>query len=114
MNHVNGNEIHNFFYIYGIQETEENFKKPEKVIENRESIIYRKLLYIIDNCQIVEEHSSGITIEIDILEHSKLLDNLANKFCTKKISTRKVKKKVRHTSFIGNLFLTLKIYNGYR
>ena len=40
MNHVNGNEIHNFFYIYGIQETEENFKKPEKVIENRESIIY--------------------------------------------------------------------------
>ena len=39
------------------------------MIENREFIIYRKLLYIIDNCPIVEEDSSGITIEIDILEH---------------------------------------------
>ena len=50
MNHVNRNKIHNYFYIYGIQETEEKFKKLEEVIENREFIIYRKLLYIIDNC----------------------------------------------------------------
>ena len=84
------------------------------MIENRESIIYRKLLYIIDNCQIVEEHSSGITIEIDILEHRKLLDDLVNKFFTKKIRTRKVQKKVGHAYFIGNLFLILKIYNGFR
>ena len=69
MNHVNRNKFHNYFYIYSIQETEENFKKLEEVIENREFIIYRKLLYIIDNCPIVEEDSSGITIEIDILEH---------------------------------------------
>ena len=114
MNHVNRNKIHNYFYICGIQETEENFKKLEEVIENREFIIYRKLLYIIDNCRIVEEESSGITIEIDILEHCKLLDDLANKFFTKKISARKVQKKVGHTYFIGNLFLTLKIYNGFR
>ena len=60
--------------------------------ENREFIIYRKLLYIIDNCQIFEEDSSRIAIEIDILEHRKLLDDLANKFFTKKISTRKVQK----------------------
>ena len=50
MNHVNRNKIHNYFYIYGIRETEEKFKKLEEVIENREFIIYRKLLYIIDNC----------------------------------------------------------------
>ena len=93
MNHVNRNKTHNYFYIYGIQETEEKFKKLEEVIENREFIIYLKLLYITDNCQIVGEDSSEITIEIDILEHRKLLDDLANKFFTKKISTRKVQKK---------------------
>ena len=114
MNHVNRNKIHNYFYIYGVQETEENFKKLEEVIENREFIIYQKLLHIIDNCRIVEEDSSGITIEIDIFEHRKLLDDLANKFFTKRISTRKVQKKVGHAYFIGNLFLALNINNGFR
>ena len=114
MNHVNRNKTHNYFYIYGIQETEEKFKKLEEVIENREFIIYLKLIYITDNCQIVGEDSSEITIEIDILEHRKLLDDLANKFFTKKISTRKVQKKVGRAYFIGNPFLTLKIYKGFR
>ena len=114
MNHVNRNKIHNYFYIYGIQETEENWKKLEEVIENREFIIYRKLLYIIDNCRIFQEDLNGITIEIDVLEHCKLLDDLANKFFTKKISTRKVQKKVWRAYFIGNPFLTLKFYNGFR
>ena len=84
------------------------------MIENRELIIYQKLWYIIDNCRIVEEDSSGITIEIDILEHCQLLDDLANKFFTKKIRTRKVEKEVGHAYFIGNPFLTVKIYNGFR
>ena len=114
MNHVNRNKIHNYFYIYGIQETEEKFKKLEEVIENREFIIYRKLLYIIDNCQIFEEDSSGIAVEIDILEHRKLLDDLANKFLQKNLAQEKSKKKVGRAYFIGNPFLTLKIYNGFR
>ena len=97
-----------------VSKKQENFKKLEEVIENREFIMYWKLLYIIDNCWIVEEDSSGITIEIDILEHRKLLDDLANKFFTKRINTRKVQKKVGCSYFIGNLFLTLKIYNGLR
>ena len=105
MNHVNRNKTHNYFYIYGIQETKEkNFKKLEEMIENREFIIYEKLLYIIDNCQIVEEDSSGITIEIDILEHRKLLDDLANKFFTKKISTRKVQKMLGTFSLLETPF----------
>ena len=49
MNHVNRNKIFNYFYMYGIRETEENFKKLDEVIEDREFIIYRKLLYIIDD-----------------------------------------------------------------
>ena len=68
MNHVKRNKIHNYLNIYDIQETEENLLKLEEVIENREFIIYQKLLYIIDNCRIVEEDSSRNTIEIDILE----------------------------------------------
>ena len=112
MNHVNRNKIHNYFYIYVIQETEENFKN---LIENREFKIYWKFLYITDNCWIVEEDSSGITIEIDILEHRKLLDDLAsNFFSKKKISTRKVQKNVGHAYLIGNPFLILKTYNGFR
>ena len=97
-----------------VSKKQENFKKLEEVIENREFIIYWKLLYIIDNCWIVEEDSSGITIEIDILEHRKVLDDLADKFFTKKISTRKVEKKVACGYFIGNPFFTIKIYNGFR
>ena len=100
--------------MYGIQETEENFKNLKEMIENREFVIYQKLLYIIDNCWIAEEDWSGITLEIDILEQRKLLDDLANKFFTKKISTRKVEKKVGRTYFIGKPFLTLKIYNKIR
>ena len=50
MNHVNTNQINNYICMYGIQNTEENFLKNEKVIEERKFIIYHKVLYIIDNC----------------------------------------------------------------
>ena len=42
------------------------------MIEERNFIIYRKILYMINNCQIIEEDSTGITAEIDLLEHRKL------------------------------------------
>ena len=48
----------------------------EEVIEERKFIIYRKILYMIDNFRIVDEDSSGITTEIDLLQHCKLLDDL--------------------------------------
>ena len=47
---------------------------------------------MIQNCRIIEEDSTGIIIEIDLIEHRKLLEDLTNSFFTKKISTRKVKK----------------------
>ena len=78
--------------MYSIKNTEENFKKLEEVIEERKFIIYRKILYMIENCQIIAEDSTGIIIEIDLIEHRKLLEDLTNSFFTKKISTRKVKK----------------------
>ena len=71
MNHVNTNRINNFLYMYSIENTEENFKRSREVIEERNFIIYRKILCIINNCQIIEEDSAGSTIEIDLLEHQK-------------------------------------------
>ena len=71
-------------------------------------------MYIVDNCRIIEEDSTGITIEIDLVEHQTLLKDLTNSFFTKKISTRKVEKKIGHAYFVGNPFLTIKIYNGFR
>ena len=70
-------------------------------------------MYIINNCQIIEEDSTGITVEINLLQHRKLLEDLTNNFFTKKISTRKVEKKIGHAHFVGNPFLTIKIYNGF-
>ena len=63
MNHVDRNRIHNFIYRYRIKDTEENFNKIGKVITQRKFYVYRKILYIIDNCCIVEEDSTGITVE---------------------------------------------------
>ena len=93
MNHVNRNRIHNYIYRYGIQDTEENFNKIGEVIKQRKIFIFRKILYIVDNCRIIEEDSTGITIEIDLVEHRTLLEDLTKSFSTKKISTRKSKKK---------------------
>ena len=84
-----------------------------EVIEERNFIIYRKILYMINNCWIIEEYSTGITVEIDLLEHRNLLEDLTNNFFTKKIITRKVEKKIEHAYFVGNPFLTIKIYSGF-
>ena len=104
VNHVNKNRISNFIYMYGIQNTEENFNKIGQVIEERKFIIYRKMFYTVDNCQIIEEDSTGIIIEIDLLEHQELLKDLTNYLFTKKISTGKVEKNWTHL-FCGESIL---------
>ena len=57
--------------MYGIENTEENFEKFREVIKERNFIIYRTILYLIEN----EEDSTGITIELDLFEHRKLLED---------------------------------------
>ena len=113
MNYANSNRIDNFIYMYNIQNTEKNFKKLEHVIEKRDFAIYRQILYMVDNCRIVEEDSLGITMEIDLFEYSKLLEDLKNKFFLKKLGNKKFEKKIGHDYFVGNVFLTIKIYNGF-
>ena len=69
---------------------------------------------MIDNCRIIEEDSTGITVEICLEEHRELSKDLTKSFFTKKISTRRVEEKIGYTYFVGNLFLTIKIYNGFK
>ena len=99
MNYVNTHRINNFLYWCNIQNTEENFKKLKQLIEERDFIIYKKILYMNDNCRVVEENSSGITVEIDLFEHSKRLEDLTKRFFHKKLGTRKVEKKIGHMVF---------------
>ena len=84
------------------------------MITERKFYIYRKTLYITDNCCIVEEDSTRITVEICLNQHRELVEDLTNTFFTKKISTRKVEEKIGHAYFVGNPFLTIKIYNGFK
>ena len=39
--------------MYSTKNTEENFKKLEEVTQERKFIIYRKILCMIENCQII-------------------------------------------------------------
>ena len=113
MNYINTNKINNFIYMYNIQNFEENFKKLEHVIEKGDFTVYKQILCVVDNCRIVEEDSSGITVEIDLFEHRKLLEDLTNTFFTKKLGNREFEKKIGSGYFVGNVFLTIKICNGF-
>ena len=47
-----------------------------------------------DNCKIIDEESTGIITETDLSEHRTLLEDLTNKFFSKKLGTRKYEKKL--------------------
>ena len=112
MNHVNRNRINNYLYRYSIENNEENFSKLAEVITKKECFVYRMILYLINNCREVQEDSGSITVEIDLITHNHLLEDITKKFFTKKTSTPKFEKKVDHACVVGNPFLTLKIYSG--
>ena len=113
MNHVDRNQINSFIYRYSIKDTAENFNKLAEVITKRKFYIYRTILYIVVNSRIVEEDSTGITVEIWLDEHRHLLEDITNNFFTKKIKTRKAQTKVGRGYITGNPFLTLKIWNDF-
>ena len=112
MNHVNRNRINNYLYRYSIENNGENFSKLAEVITKKEYFVYRMILYLINNCRVVQEDSGSITVEIDLITHNYLLEDITKTIFTKKISTRKFEKKFDHACVFGNPFLTLKIYSG--
>ena len=89
MNNVNRNKVHNHIYLCNIQDNVEKFLKIAEVVSKREYAVYRQILYIIDNCRIVEEDSSSITVKIDLTEQRKLLEDITKKFFKKKIGYEK-------------------------
>ena len=86
MNNVNRNKVNNYIYLYNIQDNEENLKKIAEVVNEREYTIYHQILYIINNCRIIED-SSSITVE-----HGKLLEDITKKFFKKNWVQEKLKK----------------------
>ena len=111
MSNVNRNRINNYIYGYSIDK-EKNFNTLVEIINKKEYYIFKAILYNIEYCQI-EEDSGIITVEIDLLKHDHLLQDITNKFFCKKIKTRKFEKKIGHAYKVGNSFLTIKIYNGF-
>ena len=93
MNNADRNHINNYIYRYSVEDKEENFNKIADVNNKKEYYVYRTILYMIDNCRIIQEDSRSITVEIDLLEHEHLLQDITGKFLTKKIKTRKFEKK---------------------
>ena len=96
MDHVSRNRVNNILYRYSIENNEENFKKLAQVINKRDYYICKQILYMIDNCRIISEDSSGITVEIDLYEHSTLLEDITKKFFIKKNTHKKSWRKSLH------------------
>ena len=86
MNNVNRNKVNNYIYLYNIQDNEENLKKIAELVNKREYTIYHQILYIINNCRIIED-SSSITVE-----HGKLLEDITKKIFKKNWVQEKLKK----------------------
>ena len=86
MNNVNRNKVNNYIYLYNIQDNEENLKKIAELVNKREYTIYHQILYIINNCRIIED-SSSITVE-----HGKLLEDTTKKIFKKNWVQEKLKK----------------------
>ena len=93
MNDVNRNRINNYLYRYSIKNNEENFNKIAEVITKRKYFIYGKILYIINNCRVVEEDSGSITIKIDLVKHNHLLEDITKTLFTKKVKYKESRKK---------------------
>ena len=104
MNNVNRKKVNNCIFLYNIRDNEENFLKIAKVVNKREYTIYRQILYIIDNCRIIEEDSSSIAVEIDLIGHGKLLEDITKKKIKKNWVQENLKKNFSMIIWLENHF----------
>ena len=107
MDDLSRNKVCNLIDYYSIENNEENFQKLVEVINKKDSYIYKKVLSLIDDCRIISEDASGLTVEINLSKHEKLLKDITKKFFIKKISTRKVGGRA---CVLCDLCLTLKVW----
>ena len=62
MDNVQKNRLSNIMYRYGIEKNSENFNKLAIVIKQKEYVIYKENLTLLENCRIVTENSHSIAI----------------------------------------------------
>ena len=76
-------------YCYG----SDNFNQLAEVIYQKEYVIYRKILLILENCRIINENLLSITAKIDSEEYRDLLEDITNKYFKKIIDRKKMRNK---------------------
>lgn len=68
---------------------------------------------LIENCWIIETDVTGMIVEIALEENNNLLNDITKKNFTKRLNQRRYEEKIGHGYKIGNLFITLKVCNGF-
>ena len=99
--YVQNNQIRNYISRYNLDETEENFNILKKVIQKKEYLIYEETFKWIETCRIIESKSRSIIIEIDAENNGKLLDDISKIYSIKKISEKRIEKKLLTVTFWG-------------
>ena len=95
MDSVSYNKVQNVLYEYSIDKNQENFEKISAVISQKDYYVYKEILKIVENCQIIHDDNTGLTIEIDLDTHRKLLDDIGNRFFIKKYEQGKLKQEIK-------------------
>ena len=99
--YVENNQIRNYLSRYNLDETEENFNILKKVIQKKEYLIYEEIFKLIETCRTIESKSRSIIIEIDAENNGKLLDDISKIYSIKKISEKRIEKKLLTVTFWG-------------
>ena len=99
--YVENNQIRNYLSRYNLDETEENFNILKKVIQKKEYLIYEEIFKLIETCRKIESKSRSIITEIDAENNGKLLDDISKIYSVKKITQKRIEKKLLTVTFWG-------------
>ena len=99
--YVQNNQIRNYISRYNLDETEENFNILKKVIQKKEYLIYEEIFKLIETCRKIESKSRSIITEIDAENNGKLLDDISKIYSVKKITQKRIEKKLLTVTFWG-------------
>ena len=99
--YVENNQIRNYLSRYNLDGTEENFNILKKVIQKKEYLIYEEIFKLIETCRTIESKSRSIIIEIDAENNGKLLDDISKIYSVKKITQKRIEKKLLTVTFWG-------------
>lgn len=64
------------------------------VIQKRDFFIYKQILELIENCQIIETDVTGMIVKVDLEENNNLLNDITTKKFTKRLNQRRCGEKI--------------------